>query len=82
MAMAAARPFAKMYDAIPETPAECKVAQTKAEIVGIMVMINDILDLYCDSNLSDCMDKNIEKLRHRYPDGFDPERSLHREEKR
>lgn len=29
-------------------------------------------------NLHDIMERNIEKLRARYPDGFDPEKSLHR----
>ena len=30
-------------------------------------------------NLDEIAEGNIEKLRQRYPDGFDPERSLHRE---
>ena len=30
--------------------------------------------------LSDIVKMNIEKLINRYPDGFDPERSIHREE--
>ena len=30
--------------------------------------------------LSDILDRNVEKLRLRYPDGFDPERSIHRRE--
>lgn len=29
-------------------------------------------------SLDDCMETNIEKLRKRYPDGFDAEHSLHR----
>lgn len=36
---------------------------------------------YCTAmgwNLDDVMQLNIEKLRARFPDGFDPERSLHR----
>ena len=31
-------------------------------------------------SLDDCMETNIEKLRKRYPEGFDEEHSLHREE--
>ncbi len=31
-------------------------------------------------SLDDIMQCNIAKLRRRYPDGFDPERSVHREE--
>ena len=30
--------------------------------------------------LEDIMQANIDKLRKRYPDGFDPERSVHRDE--
>ena len=36
---------------------------------------------YCTSMgwyLADIMEMNIEKLKARYPDGFDPEKSLHR----
>jgi NTP pyrophosphatase (non-canonical NTP hydrolase) len=32
-------------------------------------------------NLSDILEMNIEKLKKRYPDGFDAERSINREEK-
>ena len=33
-----------------------------------------------DLNLEDVLEANIEKLRKRYPDGFDSERSIHRSE--
>ena len=33
-----------------------------------------------DLNLEDIMTANIEKLRNRYPEGFDAERSIHRTE--
>ena len=33
-----------------------------------------------DMNLEDICQANIEKLRKRYPEGFDAERSIHREE--
>ena len=33
-----------------------------------------------DYDLETIMAQNIEKLRKRYPEGFDPERSIHREE--
>lgn len=32
----------------------------------------------CGFDLSDVMKMNIEKLKKRYPEGFDPEKSLHR----
>lgn len=38
---------------------------------------------YCTAmgwNLTDVMETNIEKLKERYPDGFEIERSLHRKE--
>lgn len=40
------------------------------------------LALLCDAmrwSLSDVMQANVDKLRQRYPDGFDPARSVHRE---
>lgn len=40
-------------------------------------MIAEILDAI-GVDLETCMMKNIEKLKARYPDGFDPEKSLHR----
>lgn len=33
------------------------------------------------ASLDEVMDRNVEKLIRRYPDGFDAERSLHREER-
>ena len=46
----------------------------------ILNLVEYMLVHYCDSTLMDCMEHNIAKLMKRYPDGFDPERSLHREE--
>ncbi|MBQ8708485.1 MAG: nucleoside triphosphate pyrophosphohydrolase family protein [Succinivibrionaceae bacterium] len=50
----------------------------KNNLWAIVGIINSILMFYCKTTLGACMDRNIEKLRKRYPDGFDPERSLHR----
>lgn len=41
--------------------------------------ISFILIRFCNTTIEKCMERNIEKLKRRYPDGFDPERSLHRE---
>lgn len=49
-------------------------------VACIIDLISYILKTYCGSTLEECMERNIEKLKRRYPDGFDPERSLHREE--
>ena len=57
-----------------------RAANIKSNIVGIMVMIRDFLEIHCKVTLSGAMDYNIAKLRERYPEGFDPERSLHRQE--
>lgn len=46
----------------------------------IVDLVSYLLERYCDSSLQECMEHNIEKLLKRYPDGFDPERSLHRTE--
>mgnify|MGYP000476417821 CR=1 FL=1 len=55
------------------------LAGEASEIVGIMCTIRDILEIFCGSSLEEAMERNIEKLMKRYPDGFDPERSLHRD---
>ena len=76
-----------MFDGVQGIEKEVKLigrewqeAQAQAEIVGIMATIRDILEIHCNVSLEDAMEHNIEKLRKRYPDGFDPERSLHRTE--
>lgn len=53
-------------------------ADNKAGLWTIVGIVHSILMFYCKSSLGACMKRNIEKLRKRYPDGFDPERSLHR----
>lgn len=55
-----------------------KAVQASSEIGKIMRIVRDILEIWCHSTLEEAMERNIEKLRRRYPDGFDPERSLHR----
>ena len=74
------RPYAELFDAPQDSPEGWRRAKAKADIVGIMVTVRDILELHCDSTLEEAMQRNIEKLKRRYPDGFDPERSLHRAE--
>ena len=74
-----------LFDGLPEHDQhdfgrDWQEVQTKAELVGIMSTIRDILEIHCGIKLEDAMEHNIEKLRRRYPDGFDPERSLHRSE--
>lgn len=50
-------------------------------VIGAIVdYVRHILVHFCDSSLEEAMERNIEKLKKRYPDGFDPERSLHRPE--
>ena len=48
-------------------------------IAHIIDLVRYMLHSYCECTLERCMELNIEKLKRRYPDGFDPERSLHRE---
>lgn len=48
------------------------------EIAEIVYLLDKFLAKFCDSTLEEAMERNIEKLKMRYPDGFDPERSLHR----
>ena len=49
-------------------------------VIRIMDVIGYMLKTYCGSTLEECMERNIEKLKKRYPCGFSPERSIHREE--
>ena len=51
----------------------------KKELGDCMWMIAEICTAL-DFNLEDVATTNIEKLMKRYPEGFDPERSLHRAE--
>ena len=84
LAMIAVRPAQILFDAIPsdtddEASREYLKASVLSNIVGIMSGIRDFLEFYCRTSLLMAMERNIEKLQRRYPDGFDPERSLHRE---
>lgn len=52
----------------------------RERILGTMLRIAErILITSCRSTLEDAMELNIEKLKKRYPEGFDPERSMHRD---
>ncbi len=50
----------------------------------LLIECGDALWMICEIltslgyTLSECMDKNIAKLKKRYPDGFDPARSINR----
>lgn len=80
----AIRPALHLFDELPvelEEGGKAYIrAQAISDIVGIMATIRDVLQYACNATLEDAMEHNIEKLRKRYPDGFDPERSLHRNE--
>lgn len=56
------------------------MTEARASLAAIMAVIAGILEKYCIASMEEAMERNIEKLRKRYPDGFDPERSLHRKE--
>ena len=77
LCFACGKPFNVLFEPTFEAPMEWREAQAKAQIVGIMVTVQDILE-NCEYSLEEAMEANIAKLRKRYPDGFDPERSLHR----
>ena len=51
----------------------------KKELGDVMWMVAELCTAM-DFELEDVMCTNIEKLKARYPDGFDPEKSLHRKE--
>ena len=52
------------------------MAEEAGDVMWYLAEIADALGL----TLEDISRLNIDKLRKRYPDGFDPERSMHREE--
>lgn len=85
LAAIAARPAIYAFDGgIPAKYSEMDKTVLEAhilgEIIGIMSMIRDILWYHCQVTIYEAMERNIDKLRKRYPDGFDPERSIHREQ--
>lgn len=53
-----------------------KLAKELGDIAWYLAETATALDL----NLEDIFEANLEKLRKRYPDGFDSQRSIHREE--
>ncbi len=53
-----------------------KLAKELGDIAWYLAETATALDL----NLEDIFEANIEKLRKRYPEGFDPQRSIHRED--
>ena len=67
----------RAYDEIVDDDDRAGVSST---IGWIIKGISHFLVCYCNSTLEEAMERNIDKLRRRYPDGFDPERSLHRKE--
>lgn len=48
-------------------------------LLALMTAIDQFLIKHCNSSIKQAMEYNIAKLRARYPDGFDAERSLHRD---
>jgi NTP pyrophosphatase (non-canonical NTP hydrolase) len=60
-------------DAMPEMRRKNTVRRT-AQVVDL---VETLLER-CGSSLEDAMRRNIDKLKARYPEGFDPERSMHR----
>lgn len=47
-------------------------------LYGVVVELAYFVYYLCDSTLGEVMERNIEKLKKRYPDGFDPDRSVNR----
>lgn len=55
------------------------VTRTFSELGDLLWFISEWCSVYGVS-LDDVMEHNIEKLKRRYPNGFETERSIHREE--
>lgn len=57
---------------------EIDIEHVKKELGDCMWMIAEACEAF-DISLDDVMQTNIDKLKARYPEGFDPERSMHRD---
>lgn len=55
-------------------------ADEQNAFVGIIIQVVDSMCEALGYSLTECCQKNIAKLKKRYPDGFDVEKSLHRHE--
>ncbi len=76
VARMAVKPYNMMYEILGSDRFK---RQRAIEMVGeTMYAVHELLRFHCSSNIESTMAKNIEKLRKRYPDGFDPERSMNR----
>ena len=80
LAMTAQQPYIDLYDGSPVAGINLEWAEARAmaHMVGVMVTVRDLLEIHCGSTMDEAMARNIEKLIRRYPDGFDPQRSLYR----
>lgn len=52
---------------------------SRIDIITLIARVSYMLEEYCNVSLSDCLNVNIAKLKKRYPDGFDAERSENRD---
>ena len=80
LAAQAAKPWHAIYG---EPLSPCGVERRREialdHVREILSLVDQMSRRLC-SSLDEVMEKNIEKLRRRYPDGFDPKKSLHRAE--
>ncbi len=54
-------------------------SELSKEIGDVLWMLAELCDVY-GFDMGEVAKENIEKLKKRYPDGFDPEKSIHRED--
>jgi len=66
--------FQKIYQGHP-----LSLDDLEKEIGDLLWFVAELCDVY-DWSMGDVAVENIEKLKKRYPEGFDAERSVHREE--
>lgn len=80
----AVEPMQNLFDGpprdVPLSAPQMAMQEAKAasSLIGIVTQIGDFLRIHCGTYLEEAMELNIKKLSERYPDGFDPEKSLHR----
>lgn len=59
-------------------PSSIELREGLRRTMLIFLRVEDIASRFCGMELKEVLERNIAKLMKRYPNGFDPERSLHR----
>lgn len=70
--------FLLTHSGLGYKPSAIEINHGLWHVMMVFLRVEDVLKRFLSSSLDAAMSRNIDKLYKRYPDGFDPERSLHR----